>query len=78
MRITSLLFTVIWAPTIVLAQNIVVPLDSKHAVWQVAPQADVPSQGDRVSTVGFKLKNAIEGVAGQVANEPNHPLRCTE
>ena len=63
MRITSLLFTAIWAPTIVLAQKIVLPLDSRHTVWQVAPQADMPhSGGDRVSTTGFKLKNAIEGV----------------
>ena len=63
MRITSLLFTAIWTPTIVLAQKIVLPLDSRHTVWQVAPQADMPhSEGDRVSTTGFKLKNAIEGV----------------
>ena len=62
MRITSLLLAVIWAPTIVQAQNLVLPLDSRHTVWQVAPQADVPSEGDRVSTTGFKLKNAIKGV----------------
>jgi len=62
-RITSLLFAAIWVPVTVLAQNNVLPLDSRHTVWQVAPQADVPhSEGDRVSTVGFKLKNAIEGV----------------
>ena len=61
-RIASLLFTAIWVPATVLAQNSVLPLDSRHTVWQVAPQADVPSEGDRVSTVGFQLKNAIEGV----------------
>ena len=60
MRIASLLFTVIWVPATVLAQNNVLPLDSRHTVWQVAPQADMPhSEGDRVSTVGFMLKNAI-------------------
>ena len=63
MRITTFLIAALWSPAIVMAQNSVLPLDSRHTVWEVAPQADMPhSEGDRVSTAGFKLKNAIEGV----------------
>ncbi len=63
MRITTFLIAALWSPAIVMAQNSVLPLDSRHTAWKVAPQADMPhSEGDRISTAGFKLKNAIEGV----------------